>query len=172
MAPTFIGPTSKGWSAGAAQPGAGEAQGDLIRVPKSLTGGCREAGARLCSVVPSARPGGPGHSRAPRRLPLSTRQHFCAGRVAEPWHRLPREAVGSPPWGSPEATWTWPWAACSGCPCLGRGGTRGLHWALPASAILCFRDSVKESSLSCGQTLLNAKLPLNCITLPFSVAKK
>ena len=40
--------------------------------------------------------------------------------VGEPRSGCP-EAVGSPPWGSPRAAWTWLWAPCSGCPYWGKG---------------------------------------------------
>ena len=33
-----------------------------------------------------------------RRLPLNTKEHFCAVWVTEHWHGLPMEVVGSPPW--------------------------------------------------------------------------
>lgn len=62
----------------------------LINVYKYLEGEYKEDRARLCLVVPSNGTRGNGHNQAHRRLPLSTRQHFCL-------HRLPREVVGSPP---------------------------------------------------------------------------
>lgn len=45
------------------QPGEGEAQGDLIDVHKYLKGRRKEDGARLLSVVTSARTGGIGHKQ-------------------------------------------------------------------------------------------------------------
>jgi len=60
----------------------------------------------------------------------------CAGE--EPWHRLPREAVGSPPWGSPKAAWRWAWAACAGWPCWSREARPDeLQGSLPTLIILC-----------------------------------
>jgi len=53
------------------------------------------------------------------------------------------EAVGSPPWGSPDVAWLWAWAPCSGWHCWSRGWPRGTQRSLPASAILCFCDSLK-----------------------------
>jgi len=61
------------------------------------------------------------HKLVERRVPLSTRKHFFCGWVTEHWYKLPKEVVDSPPWRSSEGTWTWAWAACSGCPCWSRG---------------------------------------------------
>ena len=60
---------------------------------RRMQGGCSFRGAQR-----QAR--GSGHQGAGRRLPLSTRQHLCAGRAAEHWPRLPREAVGVSSWES------------------------------------------------------------------------
>ena len=49
-----------------------EAQGDLITVHKHLKGACREDGASLLSVVPSARTRG-----TQRLLPASAILQFC-----------------------------------------------------------------------------------------------
>ena len=46
-----------------------EAQGDPINVHRKLKGGCREDGARLCSVP---RQRGSGHKLEHRGFPLST----------------------------------------------------------------------------------------------------
>ena len=62
---------------------------NLINVHKYLMGGCNEDRARLFSVVPSARTRGQGHKPEHRRFCLNTRQHLCAVRVMESWHRLP-----------------------------------------------------------------------------------
>ena len=52
----------------------------LINVYKYLEGGCKEDGAGLFSVVPSARTRGKGHKLKHRRVPLNTRKHFyCEG---------------------------------------------------------------------------------------------
>ncbi|KAK4833011.1 LOW QUALITY PROTEIN: hypothetical protein QYF61_027113 [Mycteria americana] len=59
-------------------------------------GGCKANGARLCSVVPSARTRGHGHKLAHRRFPLNIRKHVFTVRVTEHWHRLPRGVVESP----------------------------------------------------------------------------
>lgn len=58
-------------------------------VHKYLEGGC-------CEDI--ARTEGSGHKLEHVRLLLSTRQHFCAVRVAEHWHRLPR-GCGVSSWG-------------------------------------------------------------------------
>ena len=49
------------------------AWGNFINANKYLKIRCKEDGARLFSVEPSARTGGPGHKVAQRRLLLSTR---------------------------------------------------------------------------------------------------
>lgn len=54
---------------------------------------------------------------------------FFTVQVMVHWSRVPREAVESSPWGSSKATWTRPWAPCSGVPAgTGAGGDepRGL----------------------------------------------
>lgn len=53
-------------------------------------GGCKEAGARFCLVVPCTRTRGDGHKLERRRFPLSRRKHFLYMRVTEHWHGLPR----------------------------------------------------------------------------------
>lgn len=53
--------------AGAVQPGAEKARGDLSTVYKYLEGGCKEARARLSSVLPSERHRGSGHTGGPIR---------------------------------------------------------------------------------------------------------
>ncbi|KFQ85025.1 hypothetical protein N337_06467, partial [Phoenicopterus ruber ruber] len=37
-----------------------------------------------------------GHKLEPRKFCLNMRKNFFTVRVAEPWHRLPREGVESP----------------------------------------------------------------------------
>ena len=76
-----------------AQPGEEEAHGDLSDVHKYLKGGCKEDGARIISVVPSARTKGTCCKREHRGFLLTIRQHFSAVWVPEPWHRLPRDWV-------------------------------------------------------------------------------
>jgi len=109
--------------------------GDLISVYKYLNGGCKDDGAKLLSVVLSARTRGSGHKLDHRRLHLSTRLHFCNVWETEHWHRLPREAVGFL-WGSSKVTWTWPWALCSGCPSWSRGWAKRTQSILPTPTTL------------------------------------
>ncbi|KAK4823779.1 hypothetical protein QYF61_006501 [Mycteria americana] len=71
-------------------------RGDLTNAYKYLKGGCQEDGARLFSVVPSARTRGHGHTMKHRRFPLNIRKHFCTVRASKHRHRLPREIVESP----------------------------------------------------------------------------
>lgn len=62
--------------------------------------------------------------------------------VTEHWHRLPIEAVCSPPQRPPKAAWTWPWAACSGCPCWSRRLEQVTsRWSLLTLSILQFCSS-------------------------------
>lgn len=58
---------------------------------------------------------------------VNIRKHFCALRVAEHWHRLPREAMEIPSWTSPKTAWMWVWTPCFGCPCLSRDWADGLR---------------------------------------------
>jgi len=46
---------------------------------------------------------------------------FCDVQVTEHWHRLPREAMKSPPQRSSGAAWTWAWELSPGCH-YGSGG--------------------------------------------------
>lgn len=62
--------------AGMVQPGEEEAQGDLINVCKQLKGGCKETGARLFTVVLSARTRGNGCKLEYKKFPFNCRKHF------------------------------------------------------------------------------------------------
>ena len=73
-----------------------KAEGDLITAYKCLQGECQGDGARLCSVVPSDRTRGNRHKLQHKKFLLNVGKNFFTLRVTEPWHRLPREAVGSP----------------------------------------------------------------------------
>jgi len=70
------------------------------------------------------------------------------------------EAVGSPPWGSPAAAWTWPWAPCSGWPCWRRGQSRWAQTFLLTSAIL-WKNTVSNAWLAFS-FLLSAPLCKRC----------
>jgi len=48
-------------------------------------------------VVPSDRARGNGNKLEDARCHLNTRKHFFTERVTEPWHRLLRDVVESPP---------------------------------------------------------------------------
>lgn len=80
--------------AGTVQPAAENAQGDLIRVNKSLMGRSWGDGTRLFSVVLSDRTQDNGHKWKYKKLHF--RKKNCTVRVTEPWDRLPRETVESP----------------------------------------------------------------------------
>lgn len=53
-------------------------------------------GARLFSVVPSARTRGQAHKPEHGKFYLNIRKSFFTVRVTEQWKRLPREVVESP----------------------------------------------------------------------------
>lgn len=61
-----------------AQLGEQEAQWDLFSVHKYLKGESKEDGARLCSVVPTAKTRVTGHKLQHDKFLLNTRKHFCA----------------------------------------------------------------------------------------------
>lgn len=67
-----------------------------MQMNEGLEGGCKEGGARLFPVVPSARTRDCGHKLEPRRFPLSFRRPFFTMRVPGHGCRLPRGAVESP----------------------------------------------------------------------------
>ncbi|XP_074422982.1 GTP-binding protein Rit1 isoform X3 [Larus michahellis] len=67
-----------------------------LRVGQYLKDRGREDGAGLFSVVPGDRARGNGHKLEHGKFHLNMRKDFFPVRVAEPWHRLPGEAVGSP----------------------------------------------------------------------------
>ena len=62
----------------------------------------------------SNRTRGNGHKMECRIFPLNIRKYIFINRVSEHWHRLPREAVDSPPWRSLRATDTALQSALSG----------------------------------------------------------
>ena len=72
-------------------------QGNLITVYENMVHGTKEEGARLFSVVLSARTKGNGNRLEHRRFPL-TISEYCAVKVTEHWHRLPRAVVESLLW--------------------------------------------------------------------------
>lgn len=66
---------------------------DYMDAHKYLKRGCKEARARLFSVVPSSRTKGSGHTEI-QDFPLNIRKHFSSVRVSEHWHRLPWRGGG------------------------------------------------------------------------------
>lgn len=78
-------------------------RGDLTNLCKYLKGESQQNGARLFSVMPSARTGGSGYKLKRRRSHLKIRKHFFTIQVMEHGNRLSEEIVESPPWRSSEA---------------------------------------------------------------------
>ena len=69
----------------------------------------KEDRASLFLVVPIARTRGSEQWKqtGAQEVPSKHEKHFHAVQVMEHWHRLPKEAVGSSPWRSSKAVWTW-----------------------------------------------------------------
>ncbi|KAK4812728.1 hypothetical protein QYF61_015047 [Mycteria americana] len=102
--------------AGTVQPGAEQAQADLIRVCKYLEGVCGEDGARLFSVVPRDRTSGHGHKLEHGGGPSEHQETLfhCQGDGA--LAQLPREVVECPSLETPKsrldtALGSWLWVA-------------------------------------------------------------
>ena len=70
--------------------------GDLFNVCKYLTERCKEEGAKLFSVMPSARTSSNGHKWKVRMFCLNVSKRYLTVRVTEHWHGLLREVVESP----------------------------------------------------------------------------
>lgn len=122
------------------QPREQEAQGNFS-VRKYFKG--VEIRKRLFSVVPSGRKS----KRKHRRFPLNTSKYFCAVQVTEHLYKLPREAVGSPVWGSSYAAWMCSWVCCTEYACWSRGWAICTHISLSASAILWNGSFFQETEL-------------------------
>ena len=92
-------------------------KGKLFKAHKYLKGGAKrmEPGSFQWRPVPGPKAVGTNWSTVPFE------------------HRLPREAVGSPPGRCADPSWTWAWAPCSGYPCWS-GGWAG--WTFHPSGIL------------------------------------
>lgn len=71
-------------------------------------------------MVPSTKTRGNGHEMKHKRFHLNIRQHFCAVRVMEHWHTLPRDVVDLPLWRSSNAAWTWALDTLLWVPLLGQ----------------------------------------------------
>jgi len=87
-----------------------ETQRDLISVYRDLQGGWRRAepnSFQQCTVPGQEAVGKIWHTGG------SLWTSGNASWLCEHWHRLLREAVGSPPWRFSKHSWTWAWTACS-----------------------------------------------------------
>lgn len=97
--------------------------------------------ARLSSVVLSNRTRGKRHKLKHKRFHVNT----TSTSVLSSWQSTgtPWEAVESPHWRSPKASWTWPWVACFGWLFLSRViGSDDHQRSFPTSTILWFCISV------------------------------
>jgi len=102
-------PVGRGWESwdGSAWRRGSEGSHLCPQVPEWM---CRGNGAKIFSVVPSARTRGSEHNL---KFPLTIRQHFCVVWVMEHWQR-DSQAMKSSPWRSSKAAWMWALVPCSG----------------------------------------------------------
>ena len=126
----------------------------------------------LLAASGKALPAGPGSSQVlsdgqdgrqwaqpcTQEAPSHHQEPSCAVRVREPWHMLPRQAVGSPPWGSPKTPGFGPGQPALGVPAwagVGPDGPRGPCQPQPfgGSVISCVACWQSQSVPCCASKL-------------------
>lgn len=124
-----------------AQPGEGEAQGDLISVLQYLKGGWNRTEPGSCQWCPGTGQEAAGTNWSTRgSLWISDSTFVLCGSTGT---GCPERLWGLPPWRYSKA-WTWSWATCSRWPCLRGKGPDDLQRPLPTLSILWFYECLHE----------------------------